>query len=66
MSNKKDVATAPPIVEGNPIPDKKELPLTPEQLAFAEVLGREIAQRWAEAQRGETDCNPTVTEREFQ
>ena len=65
MSNKKDVATAPPIVEGSPIPDKKEVPLTPEQLAFAEVLGREIAQRWADAQRRETDCNRAVTEREF-
>jgi hypothetical protein len=59
MSNEKDVATAPQIVEGSPFPDKKELPLTPEQRVFAEVLGREIAQRWAEAQRGETDCNPT-------
>lgn len=49
MSNEQDEPTGPPI--GSPICDKKVLPLTPEQRAFAEVIGREIARLWRDAHR---------------
>jgi hypothetical protein len=57
-----DAAITPPVVDPNAIPDRAVLPLAPEPRAFAEVLGREIAQRWAETQRHEADCSPTAPE----
>ena len=58
----KDAAISPPVMAGSAIPPEADLGLTPEQRAFAEVLGREIAQRWAEEQRGETARNSTMTQ----
>lgn len=61
MSNQ-EAAITPPVVAGSTIPAEADLRLTPEQRAFAEFLGREIAQRWAEGQSGKTDCNSTMTQ----
>jgi hypothetical protein len=47
----KDVAITARNVEGSVVPEASDLPLTPEQRAFAEVIGREIARFWKEAHR---------------
>jgi len=39
-------------------------PLTPEQVEFADVVGREIARFWRESQAGGRDVDPRP-EREF-
>jgi hypothetical protein len=57
MSNK-DAAITRPIATGGPIPDDTEL--TPEQRAFAEVLGREIARFWKGAHRDETSVSQSA------
>jgi hypothetical protein len=49
MSNQ-DAAITPPVMAGSMIPAEADRRLTPEQKAFAEVLGRKIAQRWAKGQ----------------
>ena len=48
MSNK-DAAITSPVVARSTIPVEEDPPLTPEQRAFAEVIGREIARLWSEA-----------------
>jgi hypothetical protein len=56
MSNE-DVPIRPTIVEGSMIPEENDLPLTPEQRAFAEVVGREIARLWRDRHKGHSDVS---------
>jgi hypothetical protein len=67
MSNQ-DATSRPITVEGSTIPDENDLPLTPEQRAFAEVVGRGIARLWSEAhdemrvcQSGSQDAQSSVS-----
>ena len=57
MSNQ-DAALTPPVMAGSTIPAEADRRLTHEQRAFAAVLGREIAQRWAEEQSGKQIAIP--------
>jgi hypothetical protein len=48
MSNE-DAAVTPPVMAGSTISAEEDLRLTPEQRAFAEVIGPRIATFWSEA-----------------